>query len=152
MAHSDIGGHVYQTVASGTHKRWASLKMPRIHLRLLSSKFVLTPKYGSGPFTAITSTDLRLPQLTRNFRLSVYVRGDESSTTLAENLHNRGSCSPKSKLDESIAQEKEKQTRAPWHRDGSELPPVARQRSAGAMTKGRSLVKTRSRSSRVTLA
>ena len=38
--------------------------------------------------------------------------------------------------DEAVAQEKEKQTRAPWHRQGSELPPVARPRSAGAMTKG----------------
>ena len=37
---------------------------------------------------------------------------------------------------EAIAQEKEKQTRAPWHREGSNKPPVARQRSAGAMTKG----------------
>ena len=33
--------------------------------------------------------------------------------------------------------EKEKQTRAPWHREGSNVPPVRRPRSAGAMTKGR---------------
>lgn len=39
-------------------------------------------------------------------------------------------------INQAIAQEKEKQTRAPWHREGSNKPPVARQRSAGAMTKG----------------
>ena len=31
---------------------------------------------------------------------------------------------------------KAKQIRTPWHREGSDQPPVARQRSAGAMTKG----------------
>ncbi|KAL8689862.1 MAG: hypothetical protein Q9218_004561 [Villophora microphyllina] len=44
-----------------------------------------------------------------------------------------------SDLKEAIAQEKEKQAKAPWHREGSNLPPVARQRSAGAMTKGKLL-------------
>lgn len=42
----------------------------------------------------------------------------------------------KTDINQAIAQEKEKQTRAPWHREGSNKPPVARQRSAGAMTKG----------------
>ena len=32
---------------------------------------------------------------------------------------------------------KEKQMRSPWMREGSEKPPVARMRSAGAMTKGK---------------
>lgn len=31
---------------------------------------------------------------------------------------------------------KNKQIRTPWHHEGSDTPPVARQRSAGAMTKG----------------
>lgn len=35
------------------------------------------------------------------------------------------------------AREKEKQTKAPWHREGSDVPPVGRPRSAGAMAKGR---------------
>ncbi|KAL8936431.1 MAG: hypothetical protein Q9216_004935, partial [Gyalolechia sp. 2 TL-2023] len=39
----------------------------------------------------------------------------------------------------AIAQQKEKQSQAPWHREGSDTPPVARQRSAGAMTKGKLL-------------
>lgn len=41
-----------------------------------------------------------------------------------------------SNIDDAVAQKKEKQTRTPWHREGSNIPPVARQRSAGAMTKG----------------
>lgn len=45
----------------------------------------------------------------------------------------------KSDFDTAIAQQKEKQSQAPWHREGSDTPPVARQRSAGAMTKGKLL-------------
>ncbi|KAI9673188.1 MAG: hypothetical protein M1817_003051 [Caeruleum heppii] len=40
---------------------------------------------------------------------------------------------------EAIGEEKEKQARTPWHREGTDVPPVARQRSAGAMTKGKLL-------------
>ncbi|KAF1950907.1 hypothetical protein CC80DRAFT_481916 [Byssothecium circinans] len=36
-------------------------------------------------------------------------------------------------------QDKTRQMRAPWNREGSDVPPVARQRSAGAMTKGKLL-------------
>ena len=38
--------------------------------------------------------------------------------------------------DRVVAESKDKQIRTPWHRDGSDEPPVQRQRSAGAMTKG----------------
>lgn len=44
--------------------------------------------------------------------------------------------SQESEFSTTIAQQKEKQSQAPWHREGSDTPPVARQRSAGAMTKG----------------
>ena len=39
-------------------------------------------------------------------------------------------------LNDQAVQEKVKQVRTPWHREGSDVPPVGRQRSAGAMTKG----------------
>jgi hypothetical protein len=39
-------------------------------------------------------------------------------------------------IDNAIGQAKELQARTPWHREGSEKPPVRRRRSAGAMTKG----------------
>ena len=41
-----------------------------------------------------------------------------------------------SHFEDSVAQEKDKQQRTPWHREGSNVAPVARPRSAGAMTKG----------------
>jgi hypothetical protein len=65
--------------------------------------------------------------------------------------YNNSNARPASELNENITQEekdhfakklqedKGKQIRTPWHREGSDLPPVARQRSAGAMTKGTSL-------------
>jgi hypothetical protein len=39
-------------------------------------------------------------------------------------------------IDNAIGEAKELQARTPWHREGSEKPPVRRRRSAGAMTKG----------------
>ncbi|KAL8816020.1 MAG: hypothetical protein Q9223_004906 [Gallowayella weberi] len=54
----------------------------------------------------------------------------------------KGDDAPETDINEAIAQEKEKQTRAPWHRQGSNTPPVARQRSAGAMTKETVTAKT----------
>ena len=42
----------------------------------------------------------------------------------------------RSASEDAVGQENDKQDKAPWHREGSDVPPVARQRSAGAMTKG----------------
>ncbi|KAL9126441.1 MAG: hypothetical protein Q9217_004512 [Psora testacea] len=42
-------------------------------------------------------------------------------------------------FDNVIGQEKEKQERAPWHREGSNVPPVKQARAADAMTKGKLL-------------
>ena len=42
----------------------------------------------------------------------------------------------KGALDKAINDSKELQARTPWHREGSDQPPVKRNRSAGAMTKG----------------
>ncbi|KAL9583205.1 MAG: hypothetical protein Q9203_005178 [Teloschistes exilis] len=60
-------------------------------------------------------------------------------TGAAKELHQKSNDAHESDLNTAIAQEKEKQTKAPWHREGSNVPPVARQRSAGAMTKGKLL-------------
>lgn len=43
------------------------------------------------------------------------------------------------KTSRQIEEAKEKQARKPWIREGSDQPPVARNRSAGAMTKGKTL-------------
>ncbi|KUJ15166.1 uncharacterized protein LY89DRAFT_618982 [Mollisia scopiformis] len=42
-------------------------------------------------------------------------------------------------IDNAIGQAEELQARTPWHREGSDQPPVKRPRSAGAMTKGKLL-------------
>jgi hypothetical protein len=90
-----------------------------------------------------------LSQFTRSYNLSDY-RG---STTryfsftkrrlatnheeTAKSLNQKGLDAQESEFnDAAIAEAKEKQTRTPWHREGSNLPPVRRLRSAGAMTKG----------------
>jgi hypothetical protein len=44
-----------------------------------------------------------------------------------------------SEYDTAIADETEKQTRAPWHREGADTPPVERKRSASKMSKGKLL-------------
>ncbi|KAL8721005.1 MAG: hypothetical protein Q9225_002210, partial [Loekoesia sp. 1 TL-2023] len=58
-------------------------------------------------------------------------------TGAAKDLHQQSNEAQETDLNTAIAQQKEKQTKAPWHREGSNTPPVARQRSAGAMTKGK---------------
>lgn len=64
--------------------------------------------------------------------------------------YNNSNARPAAELNHDITQEekdefkrrlekdKGKQFRTPWHREGSDKPPVARQRSASAMTKGTS--------------
>ncbi|KAI4185126.1 MAG: hypothetical protein LQ346_005970 [Caloplaca aetnensis] len=60
-------------------------------------------------------------------------------TGVAKDPHEENNDGQQSAHNELVAQEKEKQTKAPWHREGSNTPPVAWQRSAGAMTKGKLL-------------
>ncbi|KAF2264702.1 DUF607-domain-containing protein [Lojkania enalia] len=44
-----------------------------------------------------------------------------------------------SDYEKKLQEERGKPIRTPWHREGSDVPPVARRRSAGAMTKGKLL-------------
>ena len=133
----------YHARSPGTHNCPASATMPPPGWRtLLPNRAVLTPKPCARPHTA--STHHIRPQLacsfdrlqSRTFGLSTHRYRDEEHTTVARSRNHKNLEDQESDLEESIAQEKEKQTRAPWHREGSDLPPVARQRSAGAMTKG----------------
>jgi len=54
----------------------------------------------------------------------------------AKELNQKGADEQEGQLDRAIGQAKELQARTPWHREGSDTPPVKRNRSAGAMTKG----------------
>ncbi|KAL8746151.1 MAG: hypothetical protein Q9190_001786, partial [Brigantiaea leucoxantha] len=79
-------------------------------------------------------------KLYRNFTQSTPLGVESRDDGAVTDRHRQSSGDKReSKLDTAIAQEKEKQIKAPWHREGSNLPPVARQRSAGAMTKGKLL-------------
>ncbi|EXJ60111.1 hypothetical protein A1O7_04263 [Cladophialophora yegresii CBS 114405] len=54
----------------------------------------------------------------------------------AKDLNQQGVDEALSEFDTAVADDQEKQQRAPWHRQGVDVAPVRRQRSAGAMTKG----------------
>lgn len=54
----------------------------------------------------------------------------------ATDLNQKGIDQELNEYDQNVAEEKEKQRKAPWHREGAQDPPVRRQRDAGAMTKG----------------
>ncbi|KAF2036612.1 hypothetical protein EK21DRAFT_51940 [Setomelanomma holmii] len=83
----------------------------------------------------------------RGFALCARLRQESPRTHQYDNSNAR----PAAELNDNITQEekdhfakklqedKGKQIRTPWHREGSDVPPVARQRSAGAMTKGKLL-------------
>lgn len=60
-------------------------------------------------------------------------------TEPAQNLSQDITPEEKAHYDRQIAQDKSKQIFTPWHREGSDVPPVSRERSAGAMTKGKLL-------------
>lgn len=54
----------------------------------------------------------------------------------AKSLNQKGLDDQEAELNAGISQEKEKQVRTPWHREGSSVPPVEQVRSARVMTKG----------------
>ncbi|KAI9648254.1 hypothetical protein NHQ30_002886 [Ciborinia camelliae] len=70
-------------------------------------------------------------------------REDNSYTDKAKELNQKGLGKEEdwfnNQLDNAIGEQKEIQARTPWHREGSDKPPVKRNRSAGAMTKGKLL-------------
>jgi hypothetical protein len=68
------------------------------------------------------------------------VQRKEDYTAQAKALHQKSADEHEaefnSQIDNAIGEAKELQARTPWHREGSDRPPVKRMRSAGAMTKG----------------
>ena len=61
---------------------------------------------------------------------------ENSNARPASELNNNITQEEKDDFARKLQEDKGKQIRTPWHREGSDIPPVARQRSAGAMTKG----------------
>lgn len=116
------------SVRAAKHEYPAGLRRSNyysVHLPTLNSYLRVTPSSKLLPYW--TSLRSVYPQPVR------YV----SSTQKARDLNQQGIDEQESRLDSALSQEKEKQARTPWHREGADEPPVRRQRSAGAMTKGR---------------
>lgn len=65
---------------------------------------------------------------------------DATQSKPAGDLHQVVTEEEKSHYDKRVAEDTSKQIRTPWMREGSDRPPVATQRSAGAMTKGESRI------------
>ncbi|KAL1631027.1 hypothetical protein SLS56_004701 [Neofusicoccum ribis] len=65
--------------------------------------------------------------------------GTSSNSQPAIDLNNNVTDEEKRDFDQKVAEDKGKQIRTPWHREGADTPPVGRERSAGAMTKGKLL-------------
>ena len=60
-----------------------------------------------------------------------------SSAQKAKDLNQQSIDKEMSKFNDALEEEKAKQVRAPWQREGADQPPVSRPRSAGAMAKGK---------------
>lgn len=64
---------------------------------------------------------------------------DNANARPADDLNHNITQEEKDHFAKKLREDKGKQIRTPWHREGSDLPPVHRQRSASAMTKGKLL-------------
>lgn len=110
-------------------------------LRTLSS----TGNYGIrsnlfsiGRFSCLSSNHNRLsvPKNTQTASLRQYARPSRASESdPSRDLHN-GSDDRPSELDDAVSHVKQNQRKTPWQREGSQTPPVKRERNASAMTKG----------------
>lgn len=101
------------------------------------STFRSRPQLSSNSRPTHSTSLLRAS--TRSFSASATVK-KEDFTARAKELHQKSADEHEdafnSQIDNAIGQAKELQARTPWHREGSDKPPVKRMRSAGAMTKG----------------
>ncbi len=92
-----------------------------------------------NPALVLRKSDLYHGLLVRGFAASRQPFAESGYVQAAKDLNQKGLDDQESQLSDAISREKEKQMRTPWHREGSNIPPVERQRSAGAMTKGSSI-------------
>lgn len=94
--------------------------------------------HNSPAISTRPGAPLQLRSLTEKRRSDINKYGDYSNSNArpdAELNHNITQ-EEKDHFAKKLKEDKSKQIRTPWHREGSDVPPVARQRSAGAMTKG----------------
>ncbi|KAA8574855.1 hypothetical protein EYC84_004099 [Monilinia fructicola] len=106
-----------------------------------------TPVSFKGTFRSRASPQLSIgctaPSCLRTFSSANIWRKEKTYTDKAKELTRKGIDKEEdwfnNQLDDAIGDHKEIQARTPWHRGGSDKPPVKRNRSAGAMTKGKLL-------------
>lgn len=104
---------------------------------MTSSKFFSDTLFQPWMIRSLKNSQCLNIGLNRAFAASITISAENKHIEATSSADSGGLEAQGSKLDDAIAQEKEKQTRAPWHREGSNIPPVRRHRSAGAMTKGK---------------
>ncbi|KAL2349806.1 hypothetical protein BJ546DRAFT_603657 [Cryomyces antarcticus] len=112
---------------------WASVS-PCLRTQLKASS-ARTPKLSPTNRRSLAASTTRCVRETKR---DEHLEGS-SHTQPAGNLNHNVTEEEKAHYDEVLAHSKSQQIRTPWHREGSDQPPVARQRSAGAMTKGKLL-------------
>ena len=104
-----------------------------LHLSLGQNARSLTVKPYAYPQRP--SIPCRVPQDRRHI----------TSEARARSLHEKANADELSEPDAEVEHHKKRQQERPWHREGVDQPPVRRQRSAGAMTKGRPYIAGRPR-------
>ena len=113
---------------------------PRPVAIVLTLRSLYTPKHARVPFIQSQAHEPNRSSCQWQLRAFHGTINREAKSGQSEPMRESTGKAPEkesSGFEDSIAQEKDKQQRAPWHREGSNIPPVARPRSAGAMTKGK---------------
>lgn len=125
------------------HRLSALASLPRISTRRRTRCLALTrSSHNASPWQ---SASISFQQ--RGFKVSSCLRKEDpdsrdysnSNARPAIDLNDNITQEEKDHFAKKLKEDKGKQIRTPWHREGSDVAPVARQRSAGAMTKGMSV-------------
>lgn len=80
---------------------------------------------------------LGVPTNPRTIWLRQYATPSSTSETNSTRELNNEPDGGSSDLDEAVSYVKQNQRKTPWQREGSQIPPVKRERDASAMTKGK---------------
>jgi hypothetical protein len=106
----------------------------------MRSSLRVLPRYGTriplqAPISPFHSRPLLPFSTTRLFSTSNILQNNKTKSPNQKEQEKEEDFDFNNQIDNAIGEAKELQARTPWHREGSEKPPV-RRRSAGAMTKG----------------
>jgi calcium uniporter protein, mitochondrial len=101
----------------------------RALLAVARTPSIATSSRAANPYGPLFRPAIASPQSRQS--------SDSTYAAPAEKLNHDVTKEEKEDFDQRVAEVgKEQQIRTPWHREGSDEPPVARNRSASAMTKG----------------